>query len=286
MLALQPKSEDSGRITVEHTVPDTITKWAASGFCTSPAGFGLAANTSLTVFQPFFVSLTLPNSVIREEVFPLKARVFNYLSKCIMVHVSLRESAQFTGQPCEGCQYRRCLCGEESETFTWVLTATTLGRVNIRVSAEALSTEELCGNEVVTVPERGQIDTVVRTLLVKPEGIEQTISHNALLCPQEGAVEKAVTLELPEVFVEGSTKASLSVLGDLMGRAMKNLDSLLQIPFGSGEQNMIRFAPNIYILRYLEITEQLTPEIKRKAITYLKSGFQRELNYQHSDGSL
>ncbi|XP_035289157.1 alpha-2-macroglobulin-like [Anguilla anguilla] len=276
---------DSGRVTVEQTVPDTITKWAASGFCTSPAGFGLATSTSLTAFQPFFVSLTLPYSVIREEVFPLKATVFNYLSKCIMVHVSLRESAQFTGQPCDGCQYRRCLCGEESETFTWVVTATTLGRVNITVSAEALSTEELCGNEVVTVPERGQIDTVVRTLLVEPEGTEQTISHNALLCPQDGPVEKAVSLELPEVFVDGSAKASVSVLGDLMGRALKNLDRLLAMPFGCGEQNMVLFAPNIYILRYLESTEQLTPEIKSKAITFLESGYQRELNYKHNDGS-
>ncbi|KAG5843754.1 hypothetical protein ANANG_G00154260 [Anguilla anguilla] len=276
---------DSGRVTVEQTVPDTITKWAASGFCTSPAGFGLATSTSLTAFQPFFVSLTLPYSVIREEVFPLKATVFNYLSKCIMVHVSLRESAQFTGQPCDGCQYRRCLCGEESETFTWVVTATTLGRVNITVSAEALSTEELCGNEVVTVPERGQIDTVVRTLLVEPEGTEQTISHNALLCPQDGPVEKAVSLELPEVFVDGSAKASVSVLGDLMGRALKNLDRLLAMPFGCGEQNMVLFAPNIYILRYLEITEQLTPEIKSKTITFLESGYQRELNYKHNDGS-
>ncbi|XP_035289149.1 alpha-2-macroglobulin-like isoform X1 [Anguilla anguilla] len=276
---------DSGRVTVEQTVPDTITKWGASGFCTSPAGFGLATSTSLTAFQPFFVSLTLPYSVIREEVFPLKATVFNYLSKCIMVHVSLKESAQFTGQPCDGCQYRRCLCGEESETFTWVVTATTLGRVNITVSAEALSTEELCGNEVVILPERGQIDTVVRTLLVEPEGTEQTISHNALLCPQEGAVEKVISLELPEVFVEGSAKASLSVLGDLMGRAMRNLDSLLAMPYGCGEQNMLLFAPNIYILRYLETTEQLTPEIKSKAITFLESGYQRELNYKHNDGS-
>ncbi|KAJ8267036.1 hypothetical protein GJAV_G00137580 [Gymnothorax javanicus] len=253
---------DAGTVTVQQTVPDTITTWAASAFCTSPAGFGLAPGINLKAFQPFFVSLTLPYSVIRGEVFPLKATVFNYLSKCIMVHVRLRESAEFTGQPCDGCQYKRCLCGEESGTFTWVVTATSLGRVNISVSAEALSSEELCGNEVITVPERGQIDTVVRKLLVEPEGTTQTISHNALLCPQGRAVEKAISLELPEVFVEGSAKAFLSVLGDLMGRAMKNLDRL-----------------------YLETTEQLTLEIKSKAITFLKSGYQRELNYRHNDGS-
>lgn len=37
----------------------------------------------------------------------------------------------------------------------------------MKVSAEALKTEELCGNEVATVPEKGRIDTVVQTLLVE-----------------------------------------------------------------------------------------------------------------------
>uniref|UniRef100_A0A673WAN8 Alpha-2-macroglobulin-like n=1 Tax=Salmo trutta TaxID=8032 RepID=A0A673WAN8_SALTR len=263
---------DTGKVNVEKTVPDTITKWAAGAFCTSPVGFGLAPNTGLTAFQPFFVSLTLPYSVIRGEVFTLKATVFNYLSKCIMVKVILAESDQFTAKPCEGCQYTLCLCAEESRTFKWILTPTALGEVSVKVSAEALKTEELCGNEVATVPEKGRIDTIVQTLLVEVS-----------VCP--GPVEKDISLKLPEVFVEGSAKASLSVLGDLMGRAMKNLDSLLQMPYGCGEQNMVLFAPNIYILNYLQSTRQLTMEIQTRATGFLESGYQRELNYKHDDGS-
>ena len=78
---------DSGSVVVEKTVPDTITKWAAGAFCISSLGFGVSPNIGLTVFQPFFVSLTLPYSVIRGEVFTLRAAVFNYLSKCIMVNI-------------------------------------------------------------------------------------------------------------------------------------------------------------------------------------------------------
>ncbi|XP_071215000.1 alpha-2-macroglobulin-like [Salvelinus alpinus] len=275
----------TGKVNVEKTVPDTITKWAAGAFCTSPVGFGLAPNTGLTAFQPFFVSLTLPYSVIRGEVFTLKATVFNYLSKCIMVKVTLAESNQFTARPCEGCQYTLCLCAEESRTFKWTLTPTALGEVSVKVSAEALTTKKFCGNEVATVPEKGRIDTVVQTLLVEAEGTQETVSHNALLCPAEGPVEKDISLKLPEVFVEGSAKASLSVLGDLMGRAIKNLDSLLQMPYGCGEQNMVLFAPNIYILNYLQSTRQLTMEIQTRATGFLDSGYQRELNYKHDDGS-
>lgn len=57
-----------------------------------------------------------------------------------------------------------------------------------------------------------------------------------------------------------------------MGRALKNIGDLLAMPYGCGEQNMLRFAPNIYILQYLESSGQLTPEIKDQAITFLESG--------------
>lgn len=57
-----------------------------------------------------------------------------------------------------------------------------------------------------------------------------------------------------------------------MGRAMKNIDKLLAMPFGCGEQNMILFAPNIFILNYLRSTGQLTQEIQDRATRFLKSG--------------
>lgn len=276
---------DGGSVDVERTVPDTITKWAAGAFCVSSAGFGVSPNTGLVAFQPFFVSLTLPYSVIRGEVFTLKATVFNYLSKCIMVQVTLADSDQYTFRDCDGCQYSVCLCAEESRTFSWIVTPTALGQVNLKVSAEALKTDVLCGNEVAAVPDMGRVDTVVRTLLVEAEGTPQMVSHNALLCPAEGPVEKKISLLMPEMFVAGSARASVSVLGDLMGRAMKNLDRLLAMPYGCGEQNMVLFAPNIFILNYLKSTGQLTKAIQDKATRFLESGYQRELTYKHDDGS-
>ncbi|MGH0176057.1 UNVERIFIED_CONTAM: hypothetical protein FKN15_072113 [Acipenser sinensis] len=232
----------------------------------------MAPPTGLTAFQPFFVELTLPYSVIRGEQFELKATVFNYLSQCIMVKVSHAESSQFQMTPCEGCEYTTCLCADEARTFRWAFIPSALGEVNVTVSAQALQTDTLCGNEVVAVPERGRIDTVIRKLLVEAEGIEQTVTQNALMCPGGSAVKEEMSLKLPEVTVNGSAKASLSVLGDLLGRAMQNLDRLLAMPFGCGEQNMVLFAPNIYILKYLQGTGQLTEEIKAKATRFLESG--------------
>lgn len=63
-----------------------------------------------------------------------------------------------------------------------------------------------------------------------------------------------------------------------MGRALKNLDKLLQMPSGCGEQNMIILAPNIYILLYLKVTGQLTAAIRETAIGYLQSGMNDQIH--------
>ncbi|XP_056329897.1 alpha-2-macroglobulin-like protein 1 [Danio aesculapii] len=276
---------NSGSVDVAKTVPDTITTWAAGAFCTSPVGFGLAPSTNLTAFKPFFVSLTLPYSVIREETFTLKASVFNYLSKCIMVKVMLADSTQFTAQPCIGCTYTQCVCAEGSKTFQWTITPSAVGKVNFTVRAEALKTRELCGNEVVTLPDKGKVDTVMQSVLVEVEGTKQSVTQNELICLTDRPYNTSITLALPKVFVKDSAKCFITVLGDLMGRALRNIGDLLAMPYGCGEQNMLQFAPNIYILQYLESSGQLTPEIRARAITFLESGYQRELTYKHGDGS-
>uniref|UniRef100_A0A3Q2YC84 Alpha-macroglobulin receptor-binding domain-containing protein n=1 Tax=Hippocampus comes TaxID=109280 RepID=A0A3Q2YC84_HIPCM len=104
------------------------------------------------------------------------------------------------------------------------------------------------------------------------------------LLPEE-PVEKNISLLMPEMFVAASARAAVSALGDLMGQAIKNLDQLLAMPYGCGEQNMLLFAPNIFILNYLKSTDQLTAEILDKATHFLESGYQRELTYKHDDGS-
>lgn len=62
------------------------------------------------------------------------------------------------------------------------------------------------------------------------------------------------------------------ILGDIMGPALQNLGQLLEMPFGCGEQNMVQFAPNIFILEYLQKTKQLDPEIENIALHFLITG--------------
>lgn len=278
--------DSSGVAEVGLTVPDTITEWKAGALCLSnDTGLGLSLPASLRVFQPFFVELTMPYSVIRGEAFTLKATVLNYLPKCIRVSVQLEASPLFLAVPGEKEQESHCICGNGRQTVSWAVTPKSLGSVNFTVSAEALQSQELCGTEVAVVPEYGKKDTIIKSLLVEPEGLEKEATFNYLLCPSGAEVPEQLSLKLPPNVVEDSARASFSVLGDILGSAMQNTQNLLRMPYGCGEQNMVLFAPNIYVLDYLNKTQQLTPEVKSKAIGYLNTGYQRQLNYKHYDGS-
>ncbi|XP_010284558.1 PREDICTED: alpha-2-macroglobulin-like protein 1, partial [Phaethon lepturus] len=263
----------SGNKNVTVTVPNTITEWKAGMFCIGHNGFGLAPTSSLLVFKPFLVELTLPSSVIQGETFILKATVFNYLQRCMKIQVTLDKFARFQLKPCKGCVYSSCLCASEAKTFQWSVTAEQLGLMNITLSTEAVATEELCGKETPFVPNQGQKDMITKLLLVRPEGVLVEKAHSSILCPRKGnPAQESVSLMLPLNVVEGSVRATMSVTGDLMGAALQNLDRLVQMPHGCGEQNMVLFAPIVYVLQYLEKTRQLTPEIKERATGFLRNG--------------
>ncbi|XP_077311731.1 alpha-2-macroglobulin-like isoform X2 [Lithobates pipiens] len=280
--------ETGGSAELHTKAPDTITDWNGGAICLGPTGFGLSSPTSLRVFKPFFVDVTFPYSVVRGEIFTLKASTFNYMKNPMKIQTTLSISSDLEEMPCEECHHSSCIGADESETFSWKLKANVLGQVNITMKTEALDTKELCKNEIPIVPKQGGTDTIVKSLLVQPGGVLVEKSFSSLMCTNEGkdnSKTEEVKLKIPEKILENSERAYITVLGDLMGTAMENLDRLLAMPSGCGEQNMVLFAPNIFILEYLQNTNLLTPEIKHKAIGFLDSGLQRQLTYKRNDGS-
>ncbi|KAK3727992.1 hypothetical protein QZH41_015940, partial [Actinostola sp. cb2023] len=73
--------------------------------------------------------------------------------------------------------------------------------------------------------------------------------------------------------------------GDVMGPSLAGLEGLLDLPVGCGEQNMVNFAANIFVMQYLNSTNQTTDEIYTKAVGFLRTGYERELTYKRKDGS-
>ncbi|XP_066457888.1 alpha-2-macroglobulin-like protein 1 [Eleutherodactylus coqui] len=279
------KMPDNGSAEMSVSVPHTITEWSAQTFCVGPGGFGLSQPVSLKAFQPFFVDLTLPYSVKRGESFNLKVSVFNYQTDPMMIAASLPSSEHFKTENSKSSEKVFCLPGGVKKTVSWVVTPSIIGKMNITVIAEAVKSQELCGGKETVIPKKGRRDVVIQSVLVVPEGTVVEKTHNSLLIMDGNSVTEKVKLEYPPSSVPGSLKNFFSVCGDIMGPAMSNIGDLLAMSYGCGEQNMAGFAPNVYILQYLQKSNLINPDVLAKAEHVLQSGSARQMAYKRKDGS-
>ncbi|XP_011146903.2 murinoglobulin-1 [Harpegnathos saltator] len=273
-----------GKVTIERTLPDTITDWIGYTTCISPThGLGIAPPTTITGFQPFFLDYNLPYSVKRGELLRMKVSLFNYMQHSLPVKIKL-EDATGLDLHLSHAVASFCVKPRDSVVHEYILRPRVLGDVNITVSASIDSDyAEPCGPETLLYTR----DVIVKPILVLPEGFPVETTKSAFICPKDFSDDSTITwdLDLPEDLVPESARAYVSLIGDILGPALENLDSLVRLPLGCGEQNMILFVPNIHVIGYLDATGVENSELRAKAVKNMEKGYQRELIYRHPDGS-
>jgi CD109 antigen len=257
-------TDSQGEATLEVEVPDTITTWMLRAVALSrEKGLGVA-EAQLVAFQPFFVTVDLPYSAIRGEEFPVSVAVYNYLDSSQSVVVQIQEDDWFE-------------LLDDSEKMVQV-GANEIGGVEFKIRPIELGINDV----EITARTEEAADAVIKKLIVEPEGVSSEIVENLVL--SAGDTELVSTL-IPLLVVEDSGRAYVAVTSSYLTQTIEGLEGLLQMPFGCGEQNMMMFAPDAYITRYLQESGQLKPEIMAKAEILMITGYQRELTYRHRDGS-
>ncbi|KAK5903091.1 hypothetical protein CgunFtcFv8_006901 [Champsocephalus gunnari] len=268
---------DSADITL--TAPDSITTWEATAFVMSEnLGLGIVnMPAKLTVFQDFFLSLNVPSYIIRGEELLLEVVLFNYLSQDLEVRVMVAESDTFEFVfPDNGelpmPNVRKVSVGSQRGASVLIpIRPLVLGEISVSVKALSAAAS----------------DFVTKTVLVKAEGLEQSFSSSMLLevSPSQPSASREISFSFPADVVEGSERATVTVGGDILGPSISGLGSLIKLPSGCGEQNMINFAPNIFVLQYLSAVGRADPETTTRATDFMKKGYEGELSYQRDDGS-
>ncbi|KAF6774689.1 hypothetical protein AHF37_06138 [Paragonimus kellicotti] len=311
--AVEQQSVQEGRsvygVQTNLTVPDSITTWRASAFCTTESnGLWIPPSKQLTVSMPFFAEITLPKQVRRGEILYLpisihviddkikstgnnaskecfEIRVFTQVDEQDWVRVSISE---FTG----------CACQGEKRTFQMGLLARRLGQLNVTVIAQATSGSVMCNSDtdhILSEVKQGKHhmlqDMVRRSVRVVPEGISQVATIGDIMCLRASEVNRTQTfpLVIPVNVIPGSLRVYWSYTDEVLGPALKNLNSLVQMPTGCGEQNMVLVAPNVYVLDYLKSSPSVnlrqTEKLIRGARMYIEAGYRGQLKYRHEDGS-
>ncbi|XP_052796597.1 alpha-2-macroglobulin-like protein 1 isoform X1 [Mya arenaria] len=281
----------NGNVSFTEKMPDTITEWVGNTVCLhESAGLGISDVASVTGYQPFFVDVKLPYSAVRGELLTVDVSVFNYLPHCVAVQVDIIEGAWFILEPHEDNQF--CICSNVAQAYTFKIRPHTLGRNSITVSAFLREHRVSC-HSTQSPPgflNKRATELLVRDILVQAEGFEEEKTLSKFICPQDstdGVYSEVLQPDVPDTdyIVPGSLRGWVNIVGDILGPVLDGLEDIVQLPTGCGEQNLIRLAPNIAVLRYLTVTGQITNDIELKTISHLEKGYQQQLQFLHTDGS-
>ncbi|XP_052794417.1 CD109 antigen-like isoform X2 [Mya arenaria] len=279
----------NGEAIFSATTPDSITEWAANAFAiNADTGLGVAPlRSNLTVFKPFFVNLQLPYSVTRGENAVIQANVFNYRETGAnpFAVVRLLESPQYEILSVDGSGASTVISGPQEKCVQTIEG----NAVSVFFNIRPLVVGDLDVNVRVTLPPPINLyDEVIRKLPTKAEGVPKTKNQPVLISiDPAGMVTEERDVVYPQGKVEDSEKIRVTVIGDIFGSTFENLENMIQMPSGCGEQNMIKFAPGVFAARYLQNTLRWDnkPELQEQIRTTLLTGYQRQLIYQRSDGS-
>ena len=253
-----------GQLSINVTVPDTITTWMLRAVAISKEnGLGIAED-ELVAFQPFFLTIDLPYSAIRGEEFPVQVAIYNYLDEPQSVQVEIEGAGWFD------------LLDDASQTVE--IAANDIGEASFMIRPTGL------GNNSVKITARSPqaADAVIKQLIIEPEGVAREVVNNLNISEGDPGT---VSTDIPVDAVDGSGRAYLTITSSYLTQTLEGLEELIQMPFGCGEQNMMMMAPDIYITKYLQESGQVKPEIMAKAELLMITGYQRELTYRRSDGS-
>ncbi|CAI5695208.1 unnamed protein product [Oreochromis niloticus] len=260
-------------------VPDGITSMGALALVMSEnlgLGFTLVPQ-KLTVSKDFSLSLGVPSLLIRGEQIVLEVKIINHLEQEMDVIVLLAQSKSFefvlTHRKDASVISAQKVTVESHASASALFPVRPLALGEVEISVDAVSAEAS--------------DSLVCRVMVKPEGVEQYFSQTLFLEmePEKRSKSTALSFSFPPNVVPGSQRARVVLVGDILALSINNLDSLVQLPLGCGEQNMIHFAPSVYVIQYLATSNQDDQELRSKALAYMMEGYQRQLSYQSEDGS-
>ncbi|XP_055329152.1 alpha-2-macroglobulin-like [Paramacrobiotus metropolitanus] len=264
-------SNSNGLVELHSKVPDAITTWRISAFSLSnTSGLGLTSTPAkLKVFQPFFAVLNLPFSIVRFENLTAEVLVFNYMSQKqdVTVQLQIRNPDNTTATLKKNVLAKP----NEGTTATFTIIPQQIGDLILKVTAQSSFAA----------------DQLEKTLPVKPEGVKQYFTKPVFIdLRQSASMSAPITLPSdPAGKVDGSDRVEVRVVGDILGAAMNNLDKLIRLPTGCGEQNMATTVPNLVVAKYLKQLNQLAEPQKSKLLANIQLGYQRELTYRRGDNS-
>jgi hypothetical protein len=254
-------TDDNGHASLDIELADSITTWRLSASAVSGDGRLGAAQSSIRVFQPFFVDLNLPVALTRGDEVNVPVVVYNYLAKPQTVELKLEKGDWFE------------LIGDLTQRIQ--LDANAIRSTSFRIRVRKVGDQTL----QVTATGSGVADAIKKNIEVVPNGRRvETVVNGTLDNPVR------TVFNLPPEAIDGSAKMILKIYPSTFSQIVEGLDGIFQMPYGCFEQTSSTTYPNVLALDYLKRTKKSAPEIEAKARQYIHLGYQRLVGFEVPGG--
>ncbi|KAE8620182.1 hypothetical protein XENTR_v10010134 [Xenopus tropicalis] len=268
---------------------DSITTWEVLAVSLSETkGLCVAQPYEIKVMKDFFIDLKLPYSVVRNEQVEIRAILYNYRDIRIKVRVELTHNPEFCSLSTPKKKYRQevWIGALSSTAVPMVIVPLTLGQHDIEVKASVAGTFANDGvrKKLNVVPEGMRIAQDLQTIILQPEvkgkdGVQE---------------EKIEALNPKNVVPRTDIDTTITLQGTPISQMVEdaidgnNMNHLIVVPFGCGEQNMMTTTASVIATRYLDTTGQW-PRVgvnrRNEALNNMKYGYTRQMAYRKPDNS-
>ncbi|WNG58685.1 A-macroglobulin complement component [Archangium gephyra] len=254
--------EKTGEVRVSFGLNDSVTSFKAfAGAVGNDGALGSAVATIESV-QPFYVEPKLPLEVTSGDVIQLPLALVNGTSETL-----------------KGAAVKVGLSGD--------VKASSLGAMNLAANERARRILELqVGAQsrpvdvTLTASAGNYVDTVKRTLSIKPNGFPIRASFGGLLSSRQPVVH---TVTLPANHVRGSVKTSIAVYPSPLANMTESLARLIQEPSGCFEQTSSTTYPMTMAQQYFQTHSGVSPELVASAREKLETGYKRLVGFECSE---
>ncbi|XP_067138118.1 complement C3-like, partial [Centruroides vittatus] len=284
---------------VTTSLPHSITTWVIQAISLSDQwGMCISEPKEIVSFKNVFIHLNIPYSVVRNEQVEIQATIFNYNSQTIPVTVYMYGVENL----CTGVQ-----AGEKSERKKIWVEGNSAGNVGFPVVP--LKDQKFPIHMVALSPVGS--DVIIKELNVVAEGVVKEEDVVIILDPTNQQRRKrrnvetetykdtiddsqklqvtAIKLLPSEKYVPGTESCVVSAIGTEYGPTVETVihdpETLIRMPVGCGEQNLMYMGPTLYTLRFLKVKGDVTPEREGKIYNFIREGYNRQLTYRKEDGS-
>ena len=255
-------TDDRGEASLTVGLADSITTWRLSASAVAADGRLGGLQSSIRVFQPFFVDVNLPVALTRGDEISLPVVVYNYLDRPQSVDLTLDKAGNWF-ELLDVPNKRIDLAPGDVKAVSYRLRVSKVGQHQIQITARGNGVADAVRRDIEVLPDGRRIERVINGSLGRPAQFD---------------------LSLPADAIEGSARLIVKIHPSTFSQVVEGLDGIFQIPYGCFEQTSSTTYPNIMALSYLRRTGKTVPAVEAKARQYINLGYQRLVSFEVAGG--